>query len=406
MGAENIGKAWDAATGLFRDQGGFIPAGMSIVRNETGKVEAVLNWEQLAQVKEMMKEGKSFAEAIAQLNPGNPSGAQAQGATEQLSTRATLPDVERAMTNIYAAQRGKQFFDEAGQIMRDSFMDIISPIDLPDFNALRERYTIKADDSGGVGRSSAQAPSDTFSSGVNTNQQVNPKPVENLPDVAEGGSGELNREAYLKDTVAAVKAKGLPFKAAVIATATQLVESNLKMYANRNVPESMNLPHEAVGSDHDSVGTYQQRPHWGPIPDLMNVFKSSGLFLNALTKFDWQNMDPGAAAQKVQVSAFPGKYSQRMAEAEQLLQGKFDSGGMIPPGLSLMENRTQRYEPAAAFTNGQWQNLEAIANGAGGDVDARMIIERLVVGDWAEARKELKQMGIRHQMRYAGRPKA
>ena len=45
----------DGVTGLFRDQGGYIPNGMSIVRNETGKPEAVLNWQQLEQVKEMMQ---------------------------------------------------------------------------------------------------------------------------------------------------------------------------------------------------------------------------------------------------------------------------------------------------------------------------------------------------------------
>ncbi|MGP5147167.1 tape measure protein [Corynebacterium variabile] len=53
-------KAWDSVTGLFRDQGGPLPTGMSIVRNETGKPEAVLNWDQLGQV-------KGLAEAASKL---------------------------------------------------------------------------------------------------------------------------------------------------------------------------------------------------------------------------------------------------------------------------------------------------------------------------------------------------
>lgn len=55
-GAWNKAKEWGGSlvsgvTGLLRDQGGYVPPGMSIVRNETGKPEAVLNWDQLGQVK-------------------------------------------------------------------------------------------------------------------------------------------------------------------------------------------------------------------------------------------------------------------------------------------------------------------------------------------------------------------
>ena len=41
-------------TGLFRDQGGFIPTGQSVVTNETGKPEAVLNWEQLERIRDIL----------------------------------------------------------------------------------------------------------------------------------------------------------------------------------------------------------------------------------------------------------------------------------------------------------------------------------------------------------------
>ena len=76
----------DGVTGLFRDQGGYIPNGMSIVRNETGKPEAVLNWEQLKHVKELVQaaanqagvgsyvaQGISAAEMWANV-PGNVQG--------------------------------------------------------------------------------------------------------------------------------------------------------------------------------------------------------------------------------------------------------------------------------------------------------------------------------------------
>ncbi|MBP2208161.1 phage-related protein [Rhodococcus percolatus] len=53
-----LGSVWDKAKGiggLFRDQGGWIPNGLSIVRNETGKPEAVLNWDQVRSVEDVMQ---------------------------------------------------------------------------------------------------------------------------------------------------------------------------------------------------------------------------------------------------------------------------------------------------------------------------------------------------------------
>lgn len=41
-------------TGLFRDQGGWIPNGLSMVRNETGRPEAVLNWDQIKQLQDLL----------------------------------------------------------------------------------------------------------------------------------------------------------------------------------------------------------------------------------------------------------------------------------------------------------------------------------------------------------------
>ncbi|WP_018024366.1 tape measure protein [Corynebacterium ulceribovis] len=111
--------------------------------------------------------------------------------------------------------------------------------------------------------------------------------------------------------------------AAKIGVATALVESGnpLKMYANRAVPESLKYRHDAVGSDHDSVGLFQQRDNgaWGTVKQRMTPYDSAGMFFNKLKSFDYRSMDPGAAAQKVQVSAFPGRYATQMATAQQLL---------------------------------------------------------------------------------------
>jgi peptidoglycan hydrolase-like protein with peptidoglycan-binding domain len=105
--------------------------------------------------------------------------------------------------------------------------------------------------------------------------------------------------------IAAVKARSLHERAAQIAIEVALTESGLRVYANRNVPESLKLPHEAVGQDHLSVGIFQQQtPMWGSCSDCMGVATSTAKFLNALGKVNWQSMSNWMAAQSVQRSAF------------------------------------------------------------------------------------------------------
>ena len=138
-------------------------------------------------------------------------------------------------------------------------------------------------------------------------------------------AGEIARKA---------KDMGLDRLAAKIGLATALVESGnpLKMWANRAVPESLSFRHDAIGSDYDSVGLFQQRNNgaWGTVKQRMTPYDSAGMFFTKLKGFDYRSMDPGAAAQKVQVSAFPGRYAQQMAAAEKLLStvGVFDKGGL------------------------------------------------------------------------------
>ncbi|UVF61459.1 minor tail protein [Gordonia phage DalanDe] len=138
-----------------------------------------------------------------------------------------------------------------------------------------------------------------------------------------GGSGALGpggkgKRFYASEICAAAKARNLGRDGARNGIATALVESNLTMYANRAVPASLNYPHDAVGSDHDSVGLFQQRQAgWGTLAQRMNPRASAGLFFDRMMTFNWRAMDPGAACQRVQVSAYPGRYSQRMGEAVQ-----------------------------------------------------------------------------------------
>jgi hypothetical protein len=57
--------------------------------------------------------------------------------------------------------------------------------------------------------------------------------------------------------VAVGKELRLPPRAWVVATAIAMAESRLHVLANAAVAESVALPHDGLGTDHDSVGLFQ-----------------------------------------------------------------------------------------------------------------------------------------------------
>jgi cell wall-associated NlpC family hydrolase len=102
----------------------------------------------------------------------------------------------------------------------------------------------------------------------------------------------------------------LPQRAWVVATATAMAESQLRILANAGVPDSLALPHEGVGTDHDSVGLFQQRASWGPLPVRMDPRGAARLFYQRLVAVPgWEGLPLTVAAQRVQASAFPDAYA-------------------------------------------------------------------------------------------------
>jgi hypothetical protein len=135
-------------------------------------------------------------------------------------------------------------------------------------------------------------------------EAAKPKPV--------GGLSELQM-ANAVAIIEAGKDEGLDRKAWAIALATAMQESKFRNYANVNVAESYNYDYQAEGSDHDSVGLFQQRPSsgWGSVEELMDPKTSASKFYDSLKRVDnWENMPVTRAAQTVQVSAFPDAYAQ------------------------------------------------------------------------------------------------
>ena len=118
---------------------------------------------------------------------------------------------------------------------------------------------------------------------------------------------QIKAEKFGKDELTACKA----------AFATAITESNIYIYANKNVPKSKDYPHDKTGSDHDSVGVFQQRVKYYPLAEAIDPAKSAHLFFKKMrTVKDWKKAKTdkqiGVVCQKVQGS---GKEMRTLAQA-------------------------------------------------------------------------------------------
>lgn len=119
--------------------------------------------------------------------------------------------------------------------------------------------------------------------------------------------------ANIKTIIAEGRAMGEQPPEILIAIMTALTESSAQNYANVNSPASLALPHDAVGSDHGSVGIFQQQSgqvpgntaNWGSIADLMNPRIAAEKFYQAFDskRSQMTGLTPAQDAQLVQGSA-------------------------------------------------------------------------------------------------------
>lgn len=152
---------------------------------------------------------------------------------------------------------------------------------------------------------------------------------------ATGRTVVLNEDqlANAASIIAVANDLGADHEEIQIALMTVLQESTLLMYANEKIPESLELPHQAVGRDHDSVGFFQQRPAagWGTVEELMDPDYSTRAFFGGpdgpnagsprgLWDIDMTGKSLGQQAQAVQVSAFPDAYDKWEPVAADLIQ--------------------------------------------------------------------------------------
>ncbi|TIC86376.1 M23 family metallopeptidase [Nocardioides sp. GY 10127] len=131
---------------------------------------------------------------------------------------------------------------------------------------------------------------------------------------------------------------GVSARGQVVALAVAAQESRFTVYANDGTGElqpdqagierSLDLPHTAVGSDHGSLGVFQQQwPWWGSMQELMDPATSARLFYQRLLAVPgWQDMEIGDAGQQVQSSAYPDAYDDDVLLAEALVSSSSSAG--------------------------------------------------------------------------------
>lgn len=120
------------------------------------------------------------------------------------------------------------------------------------------------------------------------------------------------------------RTNGVGREGVAVALMAALTESSLRMLSNTSAfPGSASFPHDGDGGDHDSLGLFQMRPStgWGSVAELMDPDYQARAFFGGASGPNhgsppglldipgWQSLPKGAAAQAVEVSAYPDRYA-------------------------------------------------------------------------------------------------
>lgn len=232
-----------------------------------------------------------------------------------------------------------------------------------------------------------------------------------IAQTRDGRSITLNRQQLTHAaTIMTVggRTAGVSREGVVIALMAALTESTLRMLANPSAyPESLGFPNDGVGSDHDSLGLFQMRPAsgWGTVAELMDPEYQAQAFFGGpsgpnggsprglLDIPGWQLLDPGEAAQAVEVSAYPDRYQNYQPVAEAILTALTrtqSDGGWAASADGTVVPETSRMVfplPAGTYTNTDsfgpridpYTGVQRFH--AGSDLAARMGTPILVIAD-------------------------
>lgn len=183
-------------------------------------------------------------------------------------------------------------------------------------------------------------------------------------DAPKGPPPALTEEDRVADAIIAEgRKRGISEKGIKIALATGLAESGLR-----------NLNY----GDRDSTGVFQQRDNgaWGTAEDRMDPTRAAGMFYDQLSKQDYNNMDPAAAAQAVQKSEFSNgsNYAEQMDKANQIYDQRAitvqGGDGASQPSLAEAANSQGQPVYVTNWPTGLGTALSGAGTGATPSLDA------------------------------------
>ncbi len=128
------------------------------------------------------------------------------------------------------------------------------------------------------------------------------------PSLPQGPPLTGRQAANARIIIGVGKDLNMPPAAWTLAVATGLAESDLYVYANSNIPASLQQPHDAVGADHEALGVFQDQlfTESGPggVGNLMSTANEARSFYALLAATPgWQAMPAATAISMVQRSA-------------------------------------------------------------------------------------------------------
>jgi hypothetical protein len=168
---------------------------------------------------------------------------------------------------------------------------------------------------------------ETGGDGGGTLTVISPLPTSFTGTTADGDTITIGETQVLRmaQTIMYGSAiNGVDEQACLVAGIAAMTESSLRNLSNTSTyPDTATLPDiDGDGGDNDSCGIWQMRPAsgWGTPEECCNIrYEITAFFggptgpnggspMGLLDHTGWENLDPGEAAQAVEVSAFPDRY--------------------------------------------------------------------------------------------------
>lgn len=188
------------------------------------------------------------------------------------------------VTQIYANQ-------SKNQAAVEKFKHLLLGDDITGGSGASASYSGSAGAPGPIGSGQAfyveqiVAACDDYGLGPNLQNLQNAQYLQQAAEIGAGAAGmdssaAANQKAWEQSVEAAAALQtGLKNNdAAILGVACALGETGLRNLANLAIPESLRFANDGTGSDHDSVGLFQQRnfKEWGCLPGSARVFTAQG----------------------------------------------------------------------------------------------------------------------------------